>query len=105
MLSGQAGCRCRKPAGSHQSPLGQPENEAGCKATNAVTNAAAEVDGGRVGRIARRTRHFSDRTSQPHSLSKNFVIEYEVVGVGVEWQSFEQLTREGSIPRVKLGHL
>ena len=83
----------RKPLGPDETPLRETELRTDRQATQPVLHASAEVDRGGLGEVLRRAADFGNRVSVPEDLRKHLVVEDEIVRVGLEGQTLEQLAR------------
>src|SRR6201999_3709845 len=72
---------------------------------DAILDAAAEVDGGGLGKILGGAAHFPDGEMIPKDLGQHLVVEDKVIGVGLQGQALEELAGEGAVAGVVLGEL
>src|SRR5581483_5630413 len=83
----------------------QRELHGGCKHTESILHATAEVDGGSFSKVFRWTGNFSDTETEVYALGEHLVVENEIVRVFEEWQFRQHFAAEGAVTGVILRKL
>lgn len=83
-------------------PFVRDKPQSGAEHTQAVLHTSFEVDGRGLLKIFGGTRNLANTEAKHDRLGDHLIIEDEVVGILMNWKSFENFTGEGTEARVIL---
>ena len=79
-----------KSSGRDHAQLGRAKRQRRGEASEAVNNAAPEIDRRALGGVRRWAADLADRVAEPDDLRQHLIVEHKIIGIGIERQLHQQ---------------